>query len=252
MLNRLLEEKSRMSNFIDIHNHILPQVDDGSKSIDQSMNMMRIAYREGIRCVISTPHFFVGRYEHSTETILEAYNILRKRAEKEMPDMTIYLGNEIMFTSDISDIMENNKIFTMADSMYVLVEFFPSTPYNAIKDGIREVAMAGKIPIIAHVERYESIMDDIYCIDELKELGACIQVNCGSVTGNMGRTIKKNIRKLMKEDMVDFVATDSHSDGHRAPYMSECARYIAKKFDEDYMERLLIHNPQKIIDNKYL
>ena len=69
---------------------------------------------------------------------------------------------------------------------------------------------------------------------------------------NMGRTIKKNIRKLMKEDMVDFVATDSHSDGHRAPYMSECARYIAKKFDEDYMERLLIHNPQKIIDNKYL
>lgn len=241
-----------MSRLIDIHNHILPGMDDGSKSMEQSVNMARIAHDEGFRHIIATPHFFVHRFEHTPEEIKSCFEKLRAEVTREVPDMKLHLGCEIMYTSDIADIIAENRVLSMCDSGYVLVEFRPGVSIREIKDGIHDISMSGKIPIIAHIERYQSVMEDVYVVDEFKELGALIQVNAGSITGDLGRKIKKNIKHLMKEELVDFVATDSHSDGHRAPYIEKCVKYISKKINEDYMEKVLIRNPQKIIDNKYI
>lgn len=241
-----------MSDFIDIHSHILQGIDDGSKSLEQSMNMIRIAYHEGIRQIIATPHFYMGKYEKSTEEVRESYIALKKKIEKELPCMKLYLGNEIMYTNDIIDIIDSKRVFSLADSRYVLVEFRPSVQYETLTEAIRNIQMAGKIPIFAHIERYETIMEDIYCVDEIRELGACVQVNAVSVSGKADRKIRKKIKLLMKEDLIDFVATDSHSDGQRAPYIKACAEYIRKKFDAEYMRKLLVDNPQKLIDNEYL
>lgn len=241
-----------MRGLIDIHSHILPSVDDGSRSLEQSMNMVRIAYREGIGQIIATPHFFVHRFEYSPKELISKLEMVKNSIRREMPEMKLHLGCEIMYTSDIAELIADGKVLSMCDSRYVLVEFMPGVTCRELKDGIHNVSLSGKIPIIAHVERYQAVMDDIYFIDDLKELGACIQVNAGSVVGDLGRNIKKNIKLLMKEELIDFVATDCHSDGHRAPYLEKCARYISRKFDEDYMEKLLIKNPQKIIDNKYI
>lgn len=241
-----------MAGFVDIHSHILPGVDDGAKSVEQSMNMVRIAYQEGIREIIATPHFCIGRFENDVALLKERWKALKKETARAFPDMKLYLGNEVMYSADVDERIEDGTILSLADSMYVLVEFYPFVEKREIEEGMHRVVLSGKTPILAHVERYQALLGEIDAIYALRDIGAYIQVNSGSVTGKLGRTVQKQIKALMKEDLVDFVATDCHSDGHRAPYIRECAKYLEKKFGREYMEMLLVANPRHIIQNEYL
>jgi len=239
-----------MPGFIDIHSHILPNVDDGSKSLEQSLNMLKIAYEEGIRIIIATPHYKVDRCECSYEKVKDSYNLLSEAMKKDYPDMEIYLGNELMNTEEVENLYKKGNIMTLAKSDYILVEFYPSVSVRELHEMVNSILLMGKIPVIAHVERYACLLEDIEQIYELKEYGAVIQVNTGSVNSKKGgRTVKKFLKKIFKENLVDIIATDAHSDGHRAPYMKDAARYISKKYGEDYSRLLTMENPEKILKN---
>lgn len=240
------------SGYVDIHNHILPEVDDGAKSMGMSMEMLDIAYKEGIRAIIATPHYHPGKSMIEHDKLLEKFQELKQAAKNIHKDMRLYLGREVYYTSDVLEAIEKGSKLTVEEGKYILTEYAPRTDYNYIRMSINNLLQEGLIPIIAHVERYECLLEDVDRIEELREMGAVIQVNASSVLGEVGRTVKKYTKKLLKHGLVDVVATDAHSAGTRAPRISECADYIRKKFGQDYAEDLLIYNPERIIEGRYL
>lgn len=241
-----------IASICDIHNHILFGVDDGAKNIGQSMRMLDIAYKEGIRAIIMTPHFCRRYFEYSEEKIYRNYIELKEKIAEIYPDLDIHLGCEIYFASDTEDNFRTHSLITMAESRYILMEFDVHILYLNIRNAIIEALQYGYLPIIAHVERYECLIKDIDKVFELSEQGAYIQINASSVTGDNGRITKKFVKKLLKYQMVDFVATDAHRDNKRMPLIANCASYIAKKYGKAYAKQIFVDNPDYIIKDKCL
>ena len=140
----------------------------------------------------------------------------------------------------------------MNGTRYILVEYNIRTPFSEIKHSIEEMVQARYIPIIAHVERYECLLKKPAYIEELKELGAFIQVNASGVMGERSRLEKKFIKGLLKRGEVNFVATDAHRDNTRQPYIKKCSEYLEKKFGTEYAKQIFIENPMSIINNEYI
>ena len=236
----------------DIHNHILFGVDDGSKSLEQSNRMLGIAYEEGIRAIILTPHYNKRIWDVDKATYQQRYQQLLTLAQERYPGMKLFLGGEIFYHSNTLEDLESGVIPTMAGGKYILMEFDTNVSSRRLTHAVMEIIQNDYIPIIAHVERYECVLKDIDLIDELKELGAYIQVNVSGVMGDHGKLEKRCIKKLLKQGLVDFVATDAHRDDKRAPHIKDCVRYIAKKYGENYAERIFYYNPACVITNNYI
>lgn len=241
-----------MTGMFDIHNHIMYGVDDGSKTFEMTKNMLEIAYNEGTRGIILTPHHNPYRWKNEVSTLRERYEEIKAYVAETYPDMEIYLGNEIYYFEETLNDLESGSALTMSGSKYVLIEFTPSTEYNEIMHAIMDVQQSGYYPIVAHVERYECLLKDASHIEEMKELGAFIQVNASGVMGERSRLEKKFIKGLLKRGEVNFVATDAHRDNTRQPYLKKCADYIEKKFGKSYAKELFIDNPKAVINNEYI
>lgn len=166
--------------------------------------------------------------------------------------MEIYKGNEIYYRQDMTGMLKDNRLLTLAGSDYVMVEFSTDVSKRQVKQTAGQLQMAGYMPVIAHVERYEELVGEYAFIEELVNAGVYIQVNVSSVTGDMGGTKKRFIKKLIKKEWVHFIGTDAHDTKYRPPLMKKCAAYLCKKFDEDTMELLLYYNPAMIIKNKVI
>ena len=238
-----------MDGFIDVHSHILPALDDGAKNMDKTREMLQIAYEEGIREIIATPHFFASRKSASANQIRETI----ARVEEEMRDwgfsIKMYPGNEIYYRSEVAELLEAGEIVTLADSQYVLVEFDPMTEYSYLRDGILKLDSYGYIPILAHTERYECLFEKKERLQRVKDHGGLIQVNTSSFQGGMFDEMGKRARYIMKNELLDFVGTDSHSTGKRSPRMKETAAYLYKKLGRKCAEEILVKNPQAVIQN---
>ena len=245
-------KKEIPSGYIDIHSHILASVDDGAGSLRISMEMLDIAYNEGIRGIIVTPHYHPGKSMIEYDELLVKFEEFKEAAKSIHPDIRLYLGREVYYTSDAMESIEQGTKLTIEDGRYILVEYAPRTDYNYVRMSINNILQAGLIPIIAHVERYECMVTHIERVEEIRNMGAVIQVNADSILGNSGREIKKYTRKLLKNGSIDFVATDAHSAGTSAPRIRECAQYLVKRYGLEYAEDLLIYNPEKIIEGKYM
>ena len=244
--------KIECKGIFDIHCHIVCGVDDGSKNIEQSGRMLRIGYEEGIRHIIATPHYNKRFWDISKEELMSAYNALANVINKEYDDVTLHLGSEIFYNDNTFEDLEAGRIPTLAGSRYVLVEFMTSISYRQIKNAVTGIQQRDYIPIIAHVERYECLLKEPWLIEELIELGAYIQVNASSVTGENGRTAKKMVKTLLKSGEVHFIASDAHRDDKRAPKLKDAYIYVAKKFGENVARKIFVENPQCIIDNMYI
>lgn len=236
-----------ISQWVDIHSHILFGVDDGAEKLAQSMEMLKIAEKEGITDIIATPHYKADRHCVSKKGIFSRIETLKTEMKKEGLHIRLYPGNEIHYFSEIVDLLDAKEICSLAGSEYVLVEFAPCDPFLYIRDGLYKLADAGYRPILAHAERYEALFQDRNTIRSLTERGIQIQVNAGSITGDFGRRTAKTARYLLKENLVNFVATDAHDLGKRAPRLSNCITYIKKKKGEDMVQRLLSYNPAQIL-----
>lgn len=228
--------------YIDIHSHILPKMDDGSRSMEQSLEMLRIACKQGITVMIATPHNMPGKGCPSIKQIYEKVEWLQTMAEQEEIPMKLIAGTEYYYREEVLDMLEADEIMTLGDSSCVLVEFEPTVDRIYFRNALRDIMTTGHRPVIAHVERYINITQDILLLTDLKKMGALIQVNAASITGDYGRYTKKAVKQLLKEQMVDFVATDAHSDGRRAPFLEKCAATLYKKYDRNYADALLFEN----------
>lgn len=241
-----------MNGYFDIHCHILPGVDDGADSMEETEKMLKEAYKEGIRNIIATPHYHPRRGHAPAEQILEAADRVRDMMEKKFPGMYLYQGQEIYYSHDVLDKLKSEEIFTMEESQYVLTEFSVGDGIPRIKEGLNNLLMRGYSPILAHVERYALLDKDMESIEELTEAGVYLQVNSGSFLGELGGEKKRFVKKLLKAGLVTFIASDAHDSERRTPRFRKCTEYISNKFGEETARRIFYDNPQKIIENEII
>ena len=233
--------------YIDMHSHILPGMDDGSRSMGQTLRMLETAVSEGITTMIATPHNMPGKGCPPGSVVRRKVDELRRTVEQEGIPLEIVAGTEYYYREEVLDILDSEDAVTLGNSDCVLVEFEPLAERNYIRNALRNILGLGYRPVIAHVERYAKLMEDISLLTDMRKNGILVQVNAMSVTGDNGRQAKKDVRNLLKKGLVDFVATDAHSDGRRAPYMGKCAEALYKKCGAEYADRLLFGNAEAFL-----
>ena len=234
-------------NLIDIHCHILPKVDDGPDSVEESLKILKDMRRQGIKHVIVTPHYRPEMFEPSMKRVIYSYRHLRDIAYDMGVSMS--LGCEYYRNEQIIDHMDNRKRPSMAGSRYVLIEFSMNDLFPTVRNYVYELVTHGYQPIVAHVERY-FCCQKMEKIQELKDMGALIQVNAGSVLGEEGWKLKKFCLELMKKDLIDFIASDTHNTSDRKLNLKKCASYVTKKMGKQYAERIFFNNPLNILKNR--
>lgn len=238
--------KKQQHRFIDMHCHVLPQLDDGSRSMSQTIEMLRIAQREGIEEIIVTPHYKLGHRNASPETISRVIDEVMAEAGKAGIDIRLYPGNEIYYFSGADDVLEKGEVNTLNNTDRVLVEFSPGEEYLYIKNAIEALIGIDLVPVVAHVERYECLVAKPVLVSELVNMGAEIQVNASSIAGDVGRMIKKFTHRLLDEELVCYVGTDAHSADNRPPTVSRALDIIYKKCSGEYAEAITYGNAREL------
>ena len=239
-------------NYMDIHCHILPGVDDGAKNMEQSLEMLSVAYDEGCRGIVLTPHYERGRNSYKPEELDQIFSNLKSEAKKRFPDMELYLGNELLYEDGIVEDIKNGLVHTMAGTKYVLAEFNIQISYQGIYRAMKELTQARFRPIIAHVERYHCLAGHMERMEELEEMGIYFQMNAESVLGSFFDEGVRWCRKLMKQEKISFLGTDAHNLENRAPNMREALEWMYRKLDAAYMDAVTAEYPQMRVENKYL
>ena len=242
----------RMKGIYDIHCHIVPGVDDGAKDLKTSVRMLQKEYDDGVRNIIATPHFRYDMFEPSLEQVKKQFLRVRKAAAEIGEDgIQMYLGCELHSSMDMTDCLKKGERLTMSGSRYVLTEFRTSDEKSYIRERVQALIRKGYYPIIAHVERYHSVVKNgLDFIDELRDMGAYIQMNADSIIGEDGFMIKRFCKKVIKEEMLDFVGSDGHDLAKRTPHIGKCYDKIEKMMGTDYADMIFISNPECIINNE--
>lgn len=239
-----------MEKYIDIHSHILPGIDDGSNGLEMSMEMLHMAAKDGISRIVLTPHNKPWHRNPDCAGIDAEVDRLRGSIQEEGLDLRLYPGNELYYRNGMVEELEEGRAGTLANSHYVLVEFEPSADYDYIRNGVYALLMGGYYPIVAHAERYRNVCSEMSRITELTSMGCFIQINADSIMGGCGFGTKRIARKMLKQRLVHFVATDAHDLKRRKPCLSQCAEYIGKKYGEGISRRLLYENPMCVLHDE--
>lgn len=239
-----------MGKYIDMHCHILPGVDDGASDLKEVCKMLEIAYKDGIRCIVATPHFHPHRGHASKRELEERLRMVRQEAKKIDENFRIYLGNEIYYGQDIPDLLDMKQVCTMNNREYVLIEFSFLESYDYIRRGLQQLQTRGYRVILAHIERYECFQKDVAAAEELYEMGILLQVNAENILDKRERRKRKLMKFLLENEYVFCVGTDAHDVKRRAPRMNQAAQYVTKKYGEEYARRIFFSNAFQMLKKK--
>ena len=209
---------------LDMHTHILPNVDDGSKSLDISIGLLKEEIEEGITKVILTPH--QNKNNLNKKELIEKFNSF-KESVKDL-NIELALGSEIYYYQGLKDDLMKDKILTMDNSKYILVEFSTRIEEN-IGDILYDLSLTGFKIILAHIERYPYLKMTDY--DEIHKY-AKIQVNSKAI---LDKNYKKQMKYLLKNDLIDFIASDCHDLDRRNVEFKEALKFLEKKYKDTYL-----------------
>lgn len=242
---------------IDLHSHIIPGVDDGPKTIEESLRLLEEAYNQGVRHIVATSHRRKGMFETPEATILEYFLLLNSRAKTQFPDLELSYGGELYYSDHMLSQLEAGHFPTLNGTRFVLIEFSSRTPYTSINQAVRQVSWLGLTPLLAHIERYEALAFDDKKVAELIQLGAYTQVNSSSLLkpklfGDRHKQLKKRARFFLDKGLVHCVASDMHNLEQRRPYMREAYDLVANAYGQARAQELFMTNPQTLLDNHYI
>lgn len=201
--------------FVDIHSHLLPGIDDGAKTIEDSISLISKMKSFGIKNFITTPHVLGDVYPNSTDTILQKLEELKSELtlREGFEDISLRASAEYMMDEQFVQRLEQSDILTLQDN-FILVEMsYFNAPIN-LYDILFEIQLKGFKPILAHPERYNFYHNDFQNYYKLKKAGCLFQLNLLSLTEQYGGGVKKTAEKLIKENLYDFVGTDTHHKNH--------------------------------------
>ncbi|MDY3006745.1 CpsB/CapC family capsule biosynthesis tyrosine phosphatase [Anaerococcus porci] len=232
---------------IDIHNHIVYGVDDGSKSLDESLKMVDIFMENGFTDIIATSHYDPGRYMVKASEINDKVKVLNEEVKKRGLDFKIYKGHEIQIQPDSLKKIKEGKLLKLNDSRYILLELSFLNKPTFLKDLIYNIELEGLIPIIAHAERYPYVEKNIDYLLEFIKMGALIQANYSSI-----RSHRDTLTELLMRNMVHILATDSHQAVWRSPNIGDYKKEIADIIGDEKLEVLSTMNPKKVLEDEFL
>ena len=228
---------------IDIHMHVIPGVDDGSRSLKESLSMPRFASAQGVTAVVATSHgeaFDRGR----SVLVKNRFDTLIKAAEDEIPSIGLYFGAEVFCSRYIieEDIFKLQKgIYpTMNRTKYVLSEFDPWEEEEDAVFCLRKLQEAGYIPVVAHAERCSFVNES--SARRLQEMNVLMQINVYSVKEETSDKIRERANMLLRNRFVDFTGSDAHRLNHRPPSVSSGIKYLYETYDRDYVDLILSGN----------
>ncbi|WNH10258.1 tyrosine-protein phosphatase [Thalassobellus suaedae] len=206
--------KDLLEDFVDIHNHILPGIDDGAKTVEEALNLINELNDLGVTEFIPTPHIMQDFYPNTDETIGNAYQQLLKNLKTNpLGSIPINPAAEYMLDNNFEKLLENKNLFTLKKN-YVLVEMSYFQPPINLENLIFKIKTKGYLPVLAHPERYSFYHNKIEYYKKLKQLGCFFQLNLLSLGEHYGKSVQKTANYLINENLIDFVATDTHNETH--------------------------------------
>ena len=197
---------------IDFHAHILPNIDDGSRSIDETFNLIKEAQNVGFDEIVLTPHYKETVFETDVAERGVWLDAITKNLTTKNIKAKLYLANEIYMTDNIIKLLENEKASTINNTSYVLFELPKNEEPLNLYDLIYEMQQNKIVPVLAHPERYVYVQKEPELLYDLVEKGVLIQANYGSIIGQYGNKAQMIVRKMFENNLVHFLGTDVHRE----------------------------------------
>lgn len=235
--------------YIDIHSHLLFDIDDGSKTIEESIKILKQYEEMNFKDIVLTPHYIENSiYIHNNKLKIKKIEKLKEEIIKNNININIHTGNEVYITNNILKLLKKKEISCLNDSKYILIELPMNNEINNLDTIIFELLSNDIIPIIAHPERYTYIQKNIKIAEYLVNKGALLQINYGSIIGIYGNSAKKTVKKLLKNDLVTLIGTDiHHSNSKIYTNMNKIRKKIIKIIGTEKADKIMKENPNNII-----
>lgn len=235
---------------IDFHTHILPNVDDGSKSIDETFELLNEAKKAGFDTIISTSHYIEDYYNVNVSEREVWINAISEILKKENNDLKLYLGNEVYLTENIMELLETGKATTINKSRYILFEFPMNTKPMNMYDIIYDMLQNKLIPILAHPERYSFVQKEPEIIYDLIQKGVLMQANYGSIIGRYGEKAQLMVRKFFENNMIHFLGSDVHKKNTIYPRITQALNEIKDIIGKEKLNELTTINPSMVLEDR--
>ena len=239
---------------IDIHNHVFPNIDDGSKSMEMSLNMLKYAHEQGVTDVVNTVHFqhpLFLNIDHSLENFKRIAKSLQSKLDECKIPIKIHLGSEVFYYDNLLKISKE-PLVTMGGGKYMLIEFSPKNIPNSQKQTLFDLKMSGITPIIAHPERYKLVQENFSIIYDWINAGCLIQVDAGSLLGLLGEKAKKTSILIIKEKCCHILASDAHNDLNRNFCIKDAYNLVKNIIGKKNSDLLVYEHPSSIIKGEDL
>ncbi|MDN4495153.1 tyrosine-protein phosphatase [Ureibacillus aquaedulcis] len=234
---------------IDMHSHILWNVDDGPKTLEESLALLEQAEKEGITDMISTSHSQHPQFDAKLEIVNEQIPQLQQELAKREITLTLHRGHEVRLTENLISLLQTGQVHTLANSSYLLLELPSSHVPNYTKSIIEALLIEGITPIIAHPERNKGISEKPARLERLIRQGAVAQITAGSLAGHFGKSVQKLSLELVRANLVHTYGSDVHNLSSRPFLFEEGLRFLEKKKEIDSIN-MLLHNNRRILENE--
>jgi protein-tyrosine phosphatase len=232
---------------IDIHCHILSGIDDGAKTMEDSVELAKAAVKEGIHTIIATPHHMNGRYENTKSIIIENTALLNQHLIEEKIPVSILPGQETAIHGEIMEGLENDEIQTLNDTQYLFIELPSGYVPRYTEKLLFDIQLKGLIPIIVHPERNQEIVEKPDLLYQFIKKGALSQVTASSINGKFGKKVKSFSEQLIEANLVHFIASDAHNLTNRAFHLESAYDYISNRYGVD-MTYLYRENAELLVE----
>ena len=232
-------------NLIDLHNHILPYVDDGAADMEEALELLQMEAEQGVSVVCVTPHLRRKMFESTDARVQEMF--ARLRTEAAQIPIELHLSREYYFDSNFEKLLEAQSLLSMGSQRVVLTEFSYRSSAETLLEASRMITQARYQPLFAHVECYEAVQNDPELVRKLVDSGTMIQMNANAALGLEGWKKKFLCRRLLKQKLVHVIASDAHDPENRTTNLRKCAVYLEKKIGREYTQQLMWENPLQIL-----
>ena len=235
---------------IDFHTHIIPNIDDGSRSVEETFNLIKEAKEAGFEGIILTSHYIENYYETEAKERDVWVNAISDSLKAKGIETNLYIGNEIYLSENIMNLLINRKASTINNTSYVLFEMpLNAEPMN-LYDVIYSLQENKLVPVLAHPERYSFVQREPELIYDLIEKGVLMQSNYGSILGQYGENAKMIVKKFLENDMVHFLGSDVHRQNTIYKKIPQALEEIKEIIGEEKLEKLTTINPKLVLENK--
>lgn len=245
------------TGFVDLHTHVLPAVDDGAPSLRHTVEMLRVAHLGGTRRIVATPHMYHPAFEPRSvaeieqrfaETVGQLADLASQRPKLAfLREMELLLGAENHVSTEFLDALETGSPLSLGGGRYTLVELPDDLPPHLVDNTLDRVLATGRIPLVAHIERYTPFRADQARLGDLVESGCMLQVNGSSVVGRFGGGLRQAARAMLRGGWIHVVASDGHNVGLRSTSLAEVFEILTRWHSRDQVLDWMVDLPASLL-----